>query len=58
MAKKPQGRAKKTKRKTPAKSQATRFKEAARAIDADESGKTFDRSFKVIVRTARSDKGS
>ncbi|MBS4084109.1 MAG: hypothetical protein KGZ73_11205 [Rhizobiales bacterium] len=53
MAKKSKGRTKKTKRKTPAKIQATRFKEAARAIGADESGEAFDKAFAVVVSKKR-----
>jgi len=54
MAKKSKARSPKTKAKKPEKTQATRFKEAARRIGADESGKLFEAAVGKIVKRKHS----
>lgn len=49
MAAKPKAGTKAVKGKNAGKSQATRFKQAARRIGADESGKAFESAFHKII---------
>lgn len=54
MAKAGTPKKKKAKPKLSDKEQSERFKQAAREIGADESGKEFERSFEKIIRSPRS----
>lgn len=49
MAKKPDKKPKAKKKKMTAKEQSERFKETARELEVDESGKTFEMVFEKIV---------
>jgi hypothetical protein len=54
MAKAGTPKKKKAKPKLTDKEQSERFKEAARQLGVDESGKEFERAFKVVTRKSAS----
>jgi len=55
MAEKPKPKAKPPRKMTKAE-QSERFKETARALDADESGEAFERAFRKILRPKATDR--